>query len=73
MPKNKKSCKWHGNVLCHFHDFLFLGMILCGLYNFCLLACFLWGLFPSFDFQIQIFLNIFTAIIDALLMIVLMF
>jgi hypothetical protein len=49
-----------GNVLCHLHDFLFLGMICCGLYNFCLLGCFLWGLFWLSNFKIWIFLSKFN-------------
>jgi hypothetical protein len=42
---NGKSCKWHGKVKCHLHDFSFIGVICRGLYNFCLLACFEWDLF----------------------------
>jgi hypothetical protein len=57
------------NVLCHLHDFSFLGMICRGFYTFSLLACFEWDLFLLSNFQIRIFLSIFNVIINAFLMI----
>jgi hypothetical protein len=49
-------------MLCHLHDFPFLGMICRSFHNFCLLACFQWDLFWLPNIQISIFLVYFYFI-----------